>query len=448
MQRVPLIIGSILVALIGPAGAQERIAYEDYRLDNGLRVILVQDHSVPIVTIDIWYNVGSANERSGRSGFAHLFEHMMFQGSANVGKAEHGQLVNRAGGTDNGTTNSDRTAYFETLPANRLNLGLWLEADRMRSLAITEENFENQRNAVQEERRLRVDNQPYIGAVLDGLTMLYDSTECFPYAHTVIGSMDDLNAAQVADVQAFFNAYYAPGNATLTVVGDIDPTDAKGLIRQYFADIPAGRQPPPVQCSWKVGTQAQQQTYEDKLATLPAVVTLYRTPGHDDPDSHALQLLDIILGTGESSRLNKKLVRETKSALQIQTLAQSQRWGTPFAAVAIANQGVDAKVIAEQLAAEIARVQTEGVTEDELQKAKNSFRANDIFGRQTTMSIAERVQHFVHFHPSLEEMETDLDAYMAVTREDIQRVARKYLTAANSLTLLVVPEAAKESPVP
>ncbi|MEE8116665.1 MAG: pitrilysin family protein, partial [Gemmatimonadales bacterium] len=203
----------MLMAAAGPLTGQAPITYEHYRLANGLNVFLVQDHDTPIATVNVWYNVGSRNERVGRSGFAHLFEHMMFQGSANVDKGEHFQLIERAGGSMNGTTNEDRTAYFETLPANRLNLGLWLEADRMRSLAVTDDNFENQRETVKEERRLRVDNQPYGKAFSDGLTLIYDSTECFPYAHTVIGSMDDLDGAATSDVQEFFDLYYAPSNA-------------------------------------------------------------------------------------------------------------------------------------------------------------------------------------------------------------------------------------------
>src|SRR6266704_60800 len=230
-----VIPGTLAAQATAPAG---RIAFEQFTLPNGLRVIYSEDRSTPIVTVDVWYEVGSRNERRGRSGFAHLFEHMMFEGSAHVKKTEHGQLVERAGGNYNGSTAEDRTNFWETVPSNRLNLALWLEADRMRSLAITEENFENQRQAVKEERRLRVDNQPYAAAFTDGLTWPFDSTSCFPYAHTVIGSMADLDAAKVPDVQAFFDTYYAPNNATLVVVGDFSPTELRRLVNQYFAGVP------------------------------------------------------------------------------------------------------------------------------------------------------------------------------------------------------------------
>ena len=213
-----------------------RITFDTFSLANGLRVITSEDHSTPVVAVDVWYNTGSRNERPGRSGFAHLFEHMMFQGSAHVKKAEHFQLVERAGGEENGSTQEDRTNYFEVLPSNRLNLALWLEADRMRSLAITQENFENQRETVKEERRLRVDNQPYARAFIDGLTLPFDSASCFAYAHSVIGDMADLNAATLPDVQAFFDTYYAPNNATLAVVGDFNPAELRRLITQYYAE--------------------------------------------------------------------------------------------------------------------------------------------------------------------------------------------------------------------
>jgi len=442
-----LALTAVAAAGAGPLAAQAPLDLQDYRLDNGLRVILVEDHSAPVVTIDLWYDVGSANERPHRSGFAHLFEHMMFQGSAHAPKGEHSGLISRAGGVLNGTTNNDRTAYFETLPANRVNLGLWLEADRMRSLAITQENFENQRKAVQEERRLRVDNQPYAAAFVEGLTALFDSTTCFPYAHSVIGSMDDLNAARVKDVQAFFNLYYAPSNATLTVVGDVNPGEVRSLVQQYFGDIPAGATPPGVRCEVSLGTAPVRKVWEDEHANLPLVLTAYRMPGHDHGDTRALELLANILGSGESSRLNLALVREQRSALQAGTQVDSRRWAGLFTVLAVANQGTEAETLADQLQAEVARVLESGVSQSELDKARNSYRARDIFGRQTTMNVAQNVQHYVHFHSSLDEIETDLDGYMAVTTDDILRVARKYLTPENSYTLLVEPKRA-ETPNP
>src|SRR5216117_3432092 len=280
-----VIPGTLAAQATAPAG---RIAFEQFTLPNGLRVIYSEDRSTPIVTVDVWYEVGSRNERRGRSGFAHLFEHMMFEGSAHVKKSEHGQLVERAGGTYNGSTAEDRTNYYETVPSNRLNLALWLEAERMRSLAITEQNFENQRQAVKEERRLRVDNQPYAAAFTDGLTWPFDSTSCFPYAHTVIGSMADLDAAKLADVKAFFDTYYAPNNATLVVVGDFSPAQLRSLVNQYFASVPSHAALEPPRCDMPASTTSRRREVHDAHANLDAVIRLYRVPEHRHADTPAL----------------------------------------------------------------------------------------------------------------------------------------------------------------
>ena len=440
-MRTFVLATCLLVPPLSSAAAQQGLSYETYALPNGLRVILSEDHSTPIVTIDLWYNVGSRNERVGRSGLAHLFEHMMFQGSANVTKGEHFQLLERAGGTMNATTSEDQTNYFETLPAHRLNLGLWLEADRMRSLAVTPENFANQREAVKEERRLRVDNQPYAPAVSEGITLLYDSTACFGYAHSVIGSMTDLDSAKVEDVKAFFDLYYAPNNATLVVVGDFAPAEAKQLIEQYFGGIPRGGDLPSVACDYRFDPGLTRRSWEDQHANLPAVIVAYRIPPHPDVDTPPLALLGNILGSGESSRLNRSLVRDAKTALAAGTQFASRRGPGLFATVAIANQGFGADTLERQLGQQVARVRDGGVTEDEITKARNDFRAGNIFGMQTTMNIAERIQHYVHFHATLEDMHTDLNRYLAVTAADIQRVARKYLVPENSLVIVVVPKA-------
>jgi predicted Zn-dependent peptidase len=424
--------------------AQARLRYESYTLSNGLRVILSEDHSTPIVTVDVWYNVGSRNERPGRSGFAHLFEHMMFQGSAHVGKGEHFQLVERAGGTLNASTDEERTNYFQTLPANRLNLGLWLEAERMRSLAVTPENFENQRQAVKEERRLRVDNQPYQPALLEGLTLLFDSTTCFPYAHSVIGSMTDLDSARVEDVRGFFDRHYTPSNATLTVVGDFAAPEARRLIEQYFGDLPRGPTIAAAECRVRFGPGQRRHHWEDPLATLPAVIIAYRTPPHADPDTPALSLLSTILGGGESSRLNRTLVRQSHAALGAFTQSASRRGPGLFAAIAVANQGVSPDTLEAQLGGQVARVSDSLVADEEITKARNEFRAGNIFGLQTTMAVAERLQHYAHDHASVDDMYTDLDRYMAVTAADVQRVARKYLVPENSVVIVVVPKSGGE----
>jgi len=435
-----MVLGLLLVAGGSPLAAQGTLRYEAYHLENGLHVVLAPDRTIPVVTVNVWYNVGSRNERPGRSGFAHLFEHMMFQGSANLAKGEHMQLVERAGGDLNGSTNQDRTNYYQTLPPNRLNLGLWLEADRMRSLAITDENFENQRETVKEERRMRVDNQPYAGAFTEGLTTAFDSTACFGYSHSVIGSMDDLNAATTPDVQEFFDLYSAPNNAPLTLVGDFDPDEARRLVQEYFGSIPRGIDPPVPTCTVAFAAGAEQIVWEDPLANLPAVLTAYLVPEHKHDDIPALTLLQSILGQGESSRLNRALVREQQTALQALVFLDGRRWPGQFITLAIANAGQSADTLTVALRAEVARIVAEGVTAEELEKARNAFRRSAVFGRQTSMGVAEELQHFAHFHDDIDEINTDLERYLRVTADDIQRVAATYLVPANSLTILVVPK--------
>jgi len=423
-----------------PQATAGRIAFEQFILPNGLRVIYSEDHSTPIVTLDVWYEVGSRNERPGRSGFAHLFEHMMFEGSAHVKKSEHGQLVERAGGTYNGSTAEDRTNYFETVPSNRLNLALWLEADRMRSLAITEESFENQRQAVKEERRLRVDNQPYAAAFSDGLTWPFDSTTCFPYAHTVIGSMADLDAAKLPDVQAFFDTYYAPNNATLIVVGDFAPGELRCLVNQYFAGVPSHAAPESPRCDVAAGKGPVRREVHDAQANLDLVMRLYRIPEHRNADTPALEILNIILGQGESSRLNVSVVRREKAAVGAGSILNpfgSRNGPGVMAAYGIVNQGVKADRLDSLLSIQLDSIRANGITPAELDKAKNVLRSGFIDTRETTLGKAEELHHYLTFHPSIDEINTDLDHLLAVTSDDVKRVANTYLAPGN-LTLLIV----------
>jgi predicted Zn-dependent peptidase len=431
-------LAALLAVSASPARAQQvgRINYDTYTLGNGLTVVLSEDHTTPIVTVNVWYHVGSANERPHRSGFAHLFEHMMFQGSAHVRKAEHMQLIERAGGEINGSTNEDRTYYFETVPSNRLNLGLWLEADRMRSLAVNQVNFENQRQTVKEERRLRVDNQPYAKAFRDGLTLPFDSASCFPYAHTVIGDMADLDSAKVEDVQSFFSQYYAPSNAVLTVVGDFAPAEARRLVQQYFGEIPRAEAAAPVSCDYQYDTGERRMEVTDNNANLPLVALLYKAPPRSDPDAPALELLTSIFGDGESSRLNRSLVRDTRAAVSAGAFANLRRTSGVVILFAIDNQGVPAARVEQLLNAEVDRARSDTISQAELAKAKNQYRAGAIRERQTTMGVAQALQSALWFAGSLDAANDDVQRHLAVTTADLARVAQKYLVSANRLVLI------------
>jgi zinc protease len=316
-----------LVAVLALAAAPlKKIQFTDTKLKNGLRVIISEDHSAPVFAIAVNYNVGSRDERKGRTGFAHLFEHMMFEGSENVGDGEHMQLVFSNGGSMNGTTNKERTLYFELLPANQLDLALFLEADRMRSLDITKENLDNQRNAVQEERRLGIDNQPYGKTFELRDELAYDN---FAYEHSVIGSMADLDAATVDDVATFFKIYYAPNNAVLSIVGDVDTKTTLDKVRKYFESIPSQPTPPVPDVTEPPQKEERRATLDDPLARLPRIDMVYKIPPSSSPDYEPLSVLGTILSSGRSSRFNENIVRQKQLRFPARTAgpACSASWG-------------------------------------------------------------------------------------------------------------------------
>src|SRR5215217_6108706 len=306
MRRVSKFLSPLFVCALAVLSAQAqgprnvRVDFKETTLKNGLRVITVEDHSAPVVAISLTYNVGSRNERKGRTGFAHLFEHMMFKGSENVGTGEQIVLIFNNGGDMNGTTNEDRTNYFEVLPANQLDLALFLESDRMKSLAITKDNLDNQRNAVQEERRLGVDNEAYGKSDELQQELLYDN---FAYKHTTIGSMEDLNAASVEDVAGFFKMYYAPNNAVLTLVGDFNTETTLATIEKYFGSIPRQPNPAPADLSEREMNGERRETIQDPLARAPQVDIAFKAVAGNTPDFYALQVLAAVLQGGQSSRL-------------------------------------------------------------------------------------------------------------------------------------------------
>ena len=415
-----------------------KLELRDTHLENGLRVILVEDHSAPVYSIDVCYNVGSRNERPGRTGFAHLFEHMMFQGSENVGKGEHFIAVLNNGGGMNGTTNEDRTTYFEELPKNQLDLGLFLEADRMRALAITPANLENQRNAVQEERRQGVDNQPYGRANLDIDNLSYDN---FAYKHSTIGSMTDLNAADVHDVSEFFRVYYAPNNAVLTLVGDFDSTEALAKVKKYFGAIPSQPAPPKVDLLDEPHYGERREVIEDLLARLPRFDIAYHVPPGNTPENYAALELAVILGQGESSRFFQHLVKEKQLASQINVFVEMRIGTSQFYIIATPRPGVKIEDLEQGVDDEIAAFLKDGATAEDLAKAKVQLLRRFIEIRRSSLRTAIAIGDYtVKFNdPNL--INTILDKERAVTAEQVTAVARKFLVRDQRTVIVTLPKA-------
>jgi len=409
---------------------------EEFKLSNGLRVVLSPDRAIPVVSIAVYYDVGSRNEREGRTGFAHLFEHMMFQGSENVPKAAHFQYIFNAGGTMNGTTSTERTNYFETLPSNYLPLAFWLESDRMRSLKVTQENLDNQRNAVQEEKRLRYDNQPYVTAFLRMNELLFANPA---NAHSTIGSMEDLDAATIDDVTEFFRIYYAPNNAVLTVVGDFDNDEARALAEKYFGNIPAQPVPPPVDVSEPEAVAIREETFHDPLAPAPAFVLGWKIPVRRTPVFYALSLAGTLLFEGDSSRLYQKLVKGDESVVSIEGGVDERRGPSALYIFALPKPGEDVHKIRDQIFDEIKRIATDGPTEAEMEKLRNSLCNDAVRGRQSTMYRAQRLAEFALYDSDPHLIDSELDHYLAVTADDIKNAVARYIDVDNRVALDIIP---------
>jgi predicted Zn-dependent peptidase len=409
---------------------------EQYTLENGLRVVLNYDPAIPVVALAVYYDVGSRNEREGRTGFAHLFEHMMFQGSENVGKAGHFQHIMKAGGTMNGTTSSERTNYFETLPANQLPLALWLESDRMRTLAVTQENLDNQRDAVKEEKRLRYDNQPY-GQIFDLInSMVYKN---FANAHSTIGSMEDLDDATVEDVQEFFRVYYAPNNAVLVVSGSFETETAKELIEKYFGSIPSQPLPPALDVSEPSEVAENYKVHEDKLAPFPAFLIGWKIPPRRSPEFNALYLAGKLLYDGESSRLYQKLVKGEESVVQLFGFTDERRGPSSIFIGAIPKPDRDLSKIREVIMYEINDLATNGVKPEEMQKLQNQLLNDVVRMRQSSMMRAQHIAEFTLYDGNPELVNSELDELLQITPDRIKAVVAEYLNTENRALLDIVP---------
>jgi zinc protease len=419
-----------------------QIPIQQSKLDNGLRVVLSEDHSAPTYAISVTYNVGSHNERSGRTGFAHLFEHMMFQGSQNVGKGEHMILVENNGGDMNGTTTEDRTNYFESFASNQLDLGLFLEADRMRSLAINQPNLDNQRNAVQEERRLSIDNQPY-GKTSELLQeTVYDN---FANKHSVIGSMEDLNAATIKDVQDFFRIYYAPNNAVLTLVGDFQPKEALAKIKKYFGNIPAQTAPPVPDLAEPKPNGERRKTIEDAFAQTPRLDISFKVPPGNTSDWYALDVLSNTLGTGQASRLYQILVKDKELAVNVFCYLEEHRGPSTFNVVVMVRPGKDLKEVEKVVYEEIDRLKAQPIADWELEKVRMSNRRQTAQQLQSTLFRAYLIGEMTVFFNDPNLINTRFNKIQNVGKEDLQRVARTYLTGDNRTVIATLPKPRAEA---
>jgi zinc protease len=452
MRRLRTGAAGLIAALVAaaPPGAAQirqttgpvRISYEQYKLPNGLNVILSRDPSAPVVAVNVWYHVGSANEAVGRTGFAHLFEHMMFQGSENIGDDAHFKMVQEAGGTINGSTNVDRTNYYEAVPSNFLERALWLEADRMGFLlpAMTQEKLDNQRSVVQNERRQSYENQPYGLAPETIAAAMYP--EGHPYSWTTIGSLKDLNAAAMEDVQGFFRTYYTPSNASLAVVGDFDPAQARQWIAKYFGDLPAGpaitrpRPAPPVL------TAEKRVTLEDRVQ-LPRLYLAWHSPARFAPGDAEMSMLGYVLAGGKNSRLYKRLVYQDQLATTVFGGHGGRSLSGQFQLTVQAKQGVDLGRIQRAVDDEIARLKAEPPAPRELERARTSLESGYIQQYESVLSRADALNQCHTYANNPGCVDDLMRRITAVTPRGVQDAARRYLTQGR-VVLSVVPQGQKQ----
>lgn len=425
MLKITSLISAMLLCSVMVMAQMNNIEFVEYDLDNGLHVILHQDKSTPIVAVTTMYHVGSKNENPDRTGFAHFFEHLLFEGSENIGRGEYASYVENSGGRLNANTTNDRTFYYELLPSNQLEMGLWLESERLLHATVDITGVETQRDVVKEERRQRMDNQPY-GSILE--ESLKRSFTVHPYRWSVIGSMEHLNAATEEDYKTFYNDFYTPNNCVLSIAGDIDIEETKKLITKYFATIPVKNpnvfrpnivEPP-------MAAEIRDTVYDN--IQLPAVVLVNRIPEQGTEDFYAVSMLNTLLSTGESSRFHKSLVDKEQKAMFVFSLPLPTEDPGVAITFSIANMGVDVVDLEAGIHAEVERVKGELISDKEFQKLRNQIENNFISGNSTVAGIAESLANYHMYFGDSNLINTELNKYLAVTREDIQAAAQKYYT--------------------
>jgi len=420
----------------------KKIEFEQYKLDNGLNVILHQDNSTPIVAVTIMYHVGSKNEDPKRTGFAHFFEHLMFEGSKNIDRGGYDKIVQKAGGTLNANTSFDRTFYYQILPANQLELGLWLESERLLHLKIDSVGVETQRKVVKEEKKQSLDNQPY-GSLLE--KTFANAYKVHPYRWTPIGSAQYIDDATLDEFLEFYKTYYVPNNATLSIAGDIDIDDAKDLIAKYFSDIPSGQRKilrpeivePPME------KEVKEIVYDN--VQLPLIVNAYHIPAQGTDDYYALSMLTTLLSGGKSSRLYKELVDNKQVALQAGSIPFALEDPGLFITFAIPNIGIEPDSLQNEIGSEIAAVKKDLITEREFEKLQNQIEADFVTQNSTVEGIAESLANYFVYFGNADLINTEIERYMKVTREDLKRVANQYLDENRRVVLLYMPKSAENN---
>lgn len=438
MRRILLSVAIFSIAMVSQA--QNKIEFEQYKLKNGLNVILHEDHSTPIVAVTVLYHVGSKNENPERTGFAHFFEHLLFEGTENIKRGEYMKLVQSNGGILNANTSFDRTFYFEILPSNQAELGLWLESERMLHAIIDETGVETQREVVKEEYRQRYDNQPY-GTFLP--EMFKRGFEVHAYNWVPIGSLEHLNQAKIEEFRDFYKTYYVPNNATLSIAGDINKPQVKKWIEKYFAEIPMGTKPmnrPTVK--EPVKNKEVRDTIYDNIQ-LPGVMMGYHTPAQGTPDSYAVSMLAQILSQGKSSRLQKSIVDEQQKAIFVGAFPFPTEDPGMALMFGITNMGVAIDELEASINKEVEKVQTELISEEEFQKLKNQIESDMVTANSKVEGIAENLANYFVYYGDANLINTEVDRYLKVTREDIKRVANEYFRKDNRVVLHYLPKSQK-----
>ena len=426
----------VAVADLGAAVRPPKLLYEMSTLPNGLTVVLEEDHSTPIVHLQLTYHVGSKNEKAGRTGFAHLFEHLMFKGSKNVEPEAHTSMISSVGGQSNAYTTDDETVFWETFPAQYLPLALWLEADRMAALRIDKDVFGTEREVVKEERRMRVDNQPY-GRLNE---IIYDQAfTVHPYKHATIGSMKDLEAASVDDVRDFYQTFYVPANATLVLVGDFESQQALQLVAQYLGRVPKSERAIPRDIPKEPPQTKEKRVTLQEPWPLPAVVVAYHITYDGHPDSYPLHIASKVLSDGQSSRIHRKLVYEKQMAVAAFGQANLIEDPNLFYAVAIVQPPHTTQEVADALITELERLKTEPITDRELQRTKNQFARDYIVGRESNKDKALQLAHAVVIHRDITTADGEFDIFQNITVADVQRVAKTYFRPENRIVITLMP---------